>query len=193
MVQSATMDGSFLIGLALAVPLSISANLLTPKANEFIARTSYSRRLRRIEFLDDQIAWFDMLEKNWPAMYSMVMNDASAAALQGMLVAMVGCIVLAYAFADAFDHISGNGGMVNVSNSALFQWGLVPFAYAGCLFLKGLFLVMSNSGEPRRLVDRKKSLIVERDKIAVQICGPLRRFTRNPKKIAILTPSVGLP
>src|ERR1035437_4299077 len=145
MVQFPAMDAPFFIGLVLAIPLSIMANLLTPKTVELFARRSRPSGLRRIKSLDDQIAWFDMIENNWSAMYSLMISDAWASVFQGLLIMMAGCILLAYAFADAFEHLSITGGIVAVRKSPLFQWGLVPFAYAGCMFFKSLFIVMSAS------------------------------------------------
>jgi hypothetical protein len=48
--------GLFLLGLALAIPLSIIANLLTPRIQQWWASTSRSRKLKRIDAIKEELA-----------------------------------------------------------------------------------------------------------------------------------------
>src|SRR5215510_6966316 len=55
------MDVSFLLGLVLAIPLSIAGNLATPRVQQFLARRSERRRILLSELSNEKrevVTWF---------------------------------------------------------------------------------------------------------------------------------------
>ncbi len=108
------LNSSFWLGLAAAIPLSIVANLLTPKIQQWLSKRSESKYAKRVAELRSEYERVEKLTKNPDALHTYLLQQILFIAFfTSSVIAITG--VLSFAMATSLGKLIEISGAISIA------------------------------------------------------------------------------